>query len=69
MIYSREHLICNTSTSNGDRESIGYVMMPRNSGYGAISATAGFIELMKEDSDNSFIGCLPDSGRSRCICQ
>lgn len=47
--------IVSTDVDNPNRESIGYVMLPRggdNGGYGAVSTTQAFIDLMKEDMDD-----------------
>ena len=51
-----------SATSNADRESIGYLMLPRHglavTGYGAVSATPQFIELMLEDPDDVRLGIM-----------
>ncbi len=53
--------VYNNAVDNGDRESIGYVVCPRNlanKGYGAVSATETFINLMKEDMNDVRLGVM-----------
>jgi hypothetical protein len=59
-----------SATANADREGIGYVTLPRIAavpgavtGYGAVSATSAFIELMKEDMDDVRLGIMKTNDR------